>query len=227
VRAWLTKALSACELSEEASQYLLGRGLLPEVIRAWGFVTWDPSEEPCPDALLAEKLGPHWERLEGRVIYPLYSPRGLLLGFECRTPYLKDVFRLLLPDASGYPVWIGMPGAMGPIWEGRPVIVVEGFFDVAALHHVVSGAVVLGSGPSQLSHAQLDFLRRFRPEVHMVYDMDKAGRRGAEQAYKALLRHGVSCYVHSYGQEGDDPGLIWQRGGRDLLRKMFSEILDL
>jgi len=222
----LIQALANCELSEEASIYLLGRGVRPEVLRTWGFVTWDPPTSPCPDTSTAEKLGPCWERWEGRVIYPLYSPRGLLLGFDSRTPYQKDVSRFLLPDASWHPVWIGMPGAMEGIWQGRPVVIVEGFFDVAALHHVVKDAVVLGSGPASLSHAQHDFLTRFRPEVHMVYDMDKAGRRGSEQAYKALLRGGVSCYVHRYGHEGDDPGLIWQRGGRDLLLEVFSDLRD-
>lgn len=120
-----------------------------------------------------------------------------------------------------------MPAGMAPIWAGRPVVVVEGFFDVAALLQILTNVVVLGSGPAQLSRTQLDFLIRFRPEVHMVYDMDKAGRRGAEQAYKALQRAGISCYAHTYGQEGDDPGLIWKNGGRDLLRKTFAALLDL
>lgn len=226
MRSWLTQALSQCELSEEATGYLLGRGVLPQVIQTWGMVTWESPPECCPDPVAAGKFGPHWERLEGRVIYPLYSPRGELLGFDCRSVGKKDPFRFLLPDASWRPVWVGMPDAMPKIWAGCAVFIVEGFFDVAALHHVIHHGAVLGSGPAQLSHGHLEFLRRFRPEVHILYDMDKAGRWGAEQAYKALHRLGVSCYVHTYGQEGDDPGLIWKRGGRDLLLKVFSQIRD-
>ncbi len=223
LREWLASALSEMSLTEESHIYLLGRGVRPEALT--NLVVWESPTELCPDPKMRERLGPRWERLEGRILFPLYSPRGTLLGFDSRTPYRKDPYRFLLPDSKCAPVWIGMPEAMPVIWAGGAVVIVEGYFDVCAMHHVLIDKVPLGSGPAQLSHDQIAFLQRFRPETHLVYDMDKAGLRGAEQAYRVLQKSGVSCYVHRYGQEGDDPGLIWQRGGRDLLQQTFSALI--
>lgn len=226
LRQWLKTNLSTCSLSEEAEGYLLGRGVSPRIIEEWGLVTWEAPTEPCPDPVMSSRLGSFWEHLEGRILFPLYSPRGMLAGFDCRSPGQKDIFRYLLPDSELWPIWVGMPYLMEALWRLRVVIIAEGFFDVVALHHVTR-APVLGSGPAHLTKAQMEFLVRLGCEVHMVYDMDSVGRKGSEHVRRELERQGVSCYVHSYGLDGDDPGRVWSRGGRDLLQHVFSELRDL
>jgi DNA primase len=224
--AWLAAALELCALSEDDRDYVMGRGATAEVIDQWGLKTFEPPPEPCPDQSLHHHYGPNFDRFEGKIIYPLFSPRGRLLGFDSRTRYRKDDDRYLLMEARWNPVWIGMPGAMQAIWAGRDIIVVEGRFDVwAMLHATTRGQAVLGSGPAHLSYKQAQFLRRWaRGDVYMAYDNDDAGKRGTADAIKNLSFGRVSCIELRYGRSGDDPGELWDRGGTVGVREAFPHL---
>ena len=221
LREWLEAALAASELTEEARDYLMGRGASPEVIDTWGITCFDPPVEPCPDPSL-KRFGHHFDVFDGKVIYPLHSPRGKLLGFDSRTVDQKDLIRFLLPDAHWTVTWIGMPHAMQGIWGGKTIYIVEGIFDVFALHHAAPDGVVLGSGPARLAFKQTEFLRRWASDVGIAYDRDDTGRRGTELALKNLRYAGVECREIPY--RGKDPGDIWDRGGVEAIREAFPHL---
>ena len=223
---WLVAVLELCPLSEEHRDHLMGRGATPEVIEQWGIKSFEVPPQPCPDERLHKHYGECFDRFEGKIIYPLHSPRGRLLGFDSRTPYRKDDDRYLLPESRWNPVWIGMPAAMGAIWDGSDIIIVEGRADVwAMLHARTRGQAVLGSGPAHLSWKQVEFLRRWtRGDVYMGYDNDVAGKKGTEDALKVLERKRVQCNELRYGRTGDDPGAIWDRGGVEALREAFPHL---
>jgi len=229
MREWLADALVSCPLDDAARDYLVGRGATEEVIERWGIRTWDCPLRRCPDDGMAEKFGPHFEHLAGRVVYPLWSARGVLLGLDSRNVDRKDDLQILLAESRWTAVWIGMPWAMPLIWAGRDVYVVEGRFDVFPMLHVVKDDAVLGSASARLSWRQLEFLRRWMSgpkagRVHLVYDRDRAGRDGTMQALRDLRRRGVQCDEIRYGKDGDDPGTIWDRGGREALRTAFPHL---
>lgn len=223
---WLMTAFAASGVTEEARDYLMGRGATDEVIAAHGIKVFDCPLEPCPDARRHEHYGAHFERFEGKIIYPLYCPRGRLLGFEARSIDVKDPDQFLLPESHWNPVWIGMPQAMTALWEGRDAIIVEGRFDVFAMLHVAKGRAVLGSRSAHLSWKHIEFLRRWcGGKVWMVYDRDEAGVKGTKDALKHLASRKVPCGEIPYGQTGEDPGSIWDRGGVAALREAFSKKL--
>lgn len=220
VREWLEETLARSELTDDARYYLLGRGATQEVLDTWGITVFTCPETPCPQESLHRHYGARFERVEGKVIYPLYSPRGKLLGFDSRLVDAKDNLRVLLPEAHWNAVWIGMPSAMAGVWAKKTIYVVEGIFDVFALHHALGDdAIVLGSGPARLSHKQLEFCRRWATEVGIIYDRDDAGRRGTELALKNLRFRGVGCRSISY--QGKDPGDLWDHGGAQGVREAF------
>ena len=113
MRAWLERALERSVLTEEARYYLLGRGATAEIIKDWKIKCFDIPDEPCPYVPLHKHYGQFFERVEGKVIYPLYSPRGKLLGFDSRSVDQKDNLRFLMDDAHWNPTWVGMPAGMG------------------------------------------------------------------------------------------------------------------
>lgn len=222
---WVVSALADSSVTEEARDYLMGRGATPEVIEAWGIKVFDCPRIPCPDPTLHRYYGPHFERFEGKCIYPLYNGRGHLLGFDSRTIDAKDNDQFLLPQNKWNAVWIGMPAAMDPLWRGRDVIVVEGVFDAFAVLHVAGDRAVLGSRSAHLSSKHVEFLWRWLGgHVLMAYDRDRPGQTGTEKAIKSLKWHGVPCYEVRYGRPGDDPGQIWDRGGVEALREAFSTL---
>jgi DNA primase len=226
MREWLEEALAECTVTEEAHTYLMGRGASPEVIEEWGIKVWDPPFSPCPQANLHEHYGKFFERFEGKVIYPLYSPKGLLLGFDSRHIDRKDDVRFLLPESRWNPVWIGMPSAMNRLWDGYDAVIVEGRFDVFAMQQLVearkSKKAVLGSGPAHLSWKQADYLQRWvKGHTYFAYDNDPTGKKGTEDALKNLDRREVSSSALRYGKPKDDPGLIWDGGGVEALEGAF------
>jgi DNA primase len=218
---WLEEALQGCSLTEDAVDYLMGRGATPDTIERWGVRTFECPSTQCPDEALVKRYGPHFEVFRDKVIYPLRSGRGELLGFDSRSLGRKDELRFLLAESVWHAVWIGLPDAMDGVWEGRDILVVEGRYDVFAMNHVFQGPV-LGSGPAHLSWKQVEWLRRWaRGRVFLAYDRDAAGKLGTEKGLEQLRRVKVPCAEMAYGRQGDDPGLIYDRGGVAELRAQF------
>lgn len=221
MREWVEDALAQCVLSEEARGYLLARGAKPETIDSWGITTWTPPSEPAPDEEFRKRLGEHGEVFNDRIIIPLRSPRGVLLGWDSRSIGEKAVLRWLIGDRPWCVCWVGLQVAMDKIWEGCDPWIVEGAFDVFALQHALPDEPVLGAGPARLVYSQVEFLRRFCKHVNLVFDRDTAGRKGSQKALADLQDRGVSCREIAYGRADDDPGKIWDRGGAEAMRREF------
>ena len=77
---------------------------------------------------------------------------------------------------------------MPKIWSGGNVWIVEGLFDLLAMEWVVPETdAILGTFKAGMSHAHVEFLRRFCTGlVNMVYDQDDAGQRAHAGARRFL-----------------------------------------
>ena len=229
------------ELTEDALGYLLGRGMREATVHRLGISLWETPSDSPPDANFAAtyKGG---AILNGRLVCPAFSPRGLLLGFEARTwqpgagKHITD-YRIF-PDSGWNPFFLGLtPDAMERIWDGADIWLVEGLFDLAAVERVVpAGDVVLTTLRAKVSDAHVRFIERVLRKgrmVHVVYDNDTTGRkqtfgwdddqgkrrRGAIERFQR-----VACRHVPY-TGGKDPGEIWDRGGEAALRAAFGHIL--
>ena len=221
MRAWVEDAFAQSQLNDDCLGYLLGRGATMEVIEQWEITTFTCPKEPAPDALFRERHGAHGGFFEGRVLIPLWSPRGTLLGFDSRgTGDVKRASRYMIGDRPWAVCWIGLKTAMRKIWGGQDPWIVEGAFDVFALMHATD-APVLGTGPARLVQNQLEFLRRFCKYVNLAFDRDKTGRKGTKRALFDLSKLEVGCRDVPYGKSDDDPGAIWLRGGAAGMRAAF------
>lgn len=233
--SWLAEALAECSLTEEVEGYLLGRGAKESTIAAEGIVTWRPTKDPVPNEEFRKKYGPHGEKLDGFLMCPVRSPKGVLIGFEARNIRVKVISDFRLPEAQWNPFFLGARSAMPAIWAGGDVWICEGLFDKTALEWAVpSGDAVLATVRAKLSDAHVEFLRRFcKGTVHMVYDRDETGRKATvgwidqetgKKRYGALdvlPKVGLKCRDVFY-RGGKDPGEIWDRGGAAAVRAAFS-----
>ena len=234
---WLAEVLEVCSLTEEVEGYLLGRGAKEETIRALGCKTWQPLRTPYNEKLWVERYGPEGrgEYLRGRLITPLYSPRGQVIGFEARSIHRKKITRYLTPEAAWNPVWVGMtPVEMQKIWDGGDVWIGEGQFDIYPLQWIVPEKdATLGSLRAKLTDKHVEFLRRHcRGRVHMVWDNDETGKKGTHGWVDdtGKRRWGALDKLKYVGQRcravpirgAKDPGEIWDRGGEMALRSAFN-----
>lgn len=231
---WLSAHLPNLSLTEAHEGYFLGRGAKDTSIVSFGIKTWQALPEAAPDQDFVNRYGEKGEQLGDWAIWPLFSPRGKVLGFEGRRLPEKIVTRYLLPAAGWNPLWLGLtPETMERIWDGCDVWVVEGLFDLFAMEWAIpQGDVGLASLRAKLTDKHIEFLRRFcRGWVRMVYDNDEAGRHGVHGfiddrgkkrwgAIQRLDRVDVKAVDIPY--RGKDPGWIWDQGGVAGVRAAFS-----
>lgn len=223
MRKWIADAVQRGSLQEASEIYLYGRGCKPEVLQGMGFFNWNPRDlDPAPDQDFTKKYGPRGERLRGWLIWPLYTPRGILAGFEGRATTGKVISCYLLsPEYHWNSAWIGMPQGMARLWAGGAAWIVEGLFDLLPMQWIVPEQdAVLASRRAGLTEDQMNFLIRFASSVNMVYDRDAAGKRESWKAMKALRAVGVRCQEIRYGG-GKDPGVVWDAGGVVALQENF------
>lgn len=240
MREWLTDALlaSAATIPEEAEGYCLGRGLPYRVLQDTRVGLWTPPEAVCPNPTYRDRYGPHGERVARWLSFPLWSPRGRVLGVEYRRwDGEKAVQKYHLPESAWTPVFGGMsPSAIQRIWKGGDVWLVEGVFDLALAHAIPEKDVALACGGAKITPAQLRFLQRFlapRAMVHVCFDMDQTGQNMASGythpetgkhvwgVVERLTHAKVRSRLVQY-RGGKDPGEIWERGGTPALKHALA-----
>lgn len=226
MESWLQSVFDSSPLTDEAEGYLLGRGVLESSIRGLKFGVWRSPDESAPDTgVFHKRYGEHGEYLNGRLFYPLFCPRGQLLGFEARTFVgEKKITRYLLYRGAWNPVFIGMPLAMPLIWEGKVPWLFEGVYDVEVMRHVLTDIPLLGTLRAKLTDKHVEFLRRFLPpgtSIPMVYDHDETGEKGIRKARYALREVDLDCRPIPY-TKGKDPNQVWEDFGTTGLREAFG-----
>ncbi len=236
MRDWLTQALldSATRISEDASCYVVGRGLPSRLTEEIRIGTWVCPEDPPPDEDFNKRHGLCGMRVEGWISIPLWTPRGRVIGVEFRRwDGEKEVMKYHLPDSDWAPVFTGMvPSTLNKIWAGGDVWLVEGIFDLSISHVVPSSDAILSCGGAKITNQQIDFLKRFlspNSMVHICFDMDETGRNMANGyvhpdtgkriwgVTERLSKVGIRNRVVRYGG-GKDPGEIWEAGGKSMLK---------
>jgi DNA primase len=223
LKEWLATTLSEFELTDPVEEYLLGRGAKEASYHEMGIKTWGRPRVPAPDKAFRKRYGALGERIKGCLVCPFYTPTGDILGFEARRTnkkWLTD-YRIF-PRGKWLPVWLGTRRAMSKIRTGVDVWVVEGLFDLFALEWVVPEEdIILASVRAQMSFNQVQFIERLvEGFVHIVYDEDETGRKGASQAVQSLQRVDIPCRQVRY-VGGKDPGEIWDTLGETGLKKAF------
>lgn len=234
---WLSEALGKCRLTPEMKGYLLGRGGLEDSFTGLGIKTWSVDVDQISDTDFRARYSLTRLNIRGWLACPIYSPRGKVIGVEFRNTKRKALSEFLLPEAGWNPVWMGLtPEKMEKVWAGGDVWVTEGLFDMFPMEWVVPDHdVVLATLRARLSVKHVEFLRRFCTGwVHMVYDLDEAGRKatlgwvddsGKKRwgALDSLKRVGVKCRdVPYFG--GKDPGEIWESGGGVRMHSVFDPL---
>lgn len=150
------------------------------------------------------------DRYAGRVIFPWISASGRVVGFtgrvlDSRTKGVNQKY-VNSPDSEIYHKsneLYGLYQAKRAMAKEDRVYLVEGQADVISMHQSGIENVVAGSGTA-LTLQQIRLLRRFTPNVTLIYDNDPAGIHAALRGTDMLLAEGMSLRVLLLPQ-GEDP----------------------
>lgn len=208
--------------------YFKERGFTDETIKKFGLgYSLDQWEAFTQDALNAsykleflEKTGltivkdqgagekKTFDRFKGRVMFPIHSMSGRVLGFGGRilTNDKKAAKYLNSPESEIYhksKVLYGIYYAKQAIAKEDNCYLVEGYTDVIQMHQRGIENVVASSGTA-LTPEQIRLINRLTKNITVLFDGDAAGLRASLRGIDLILEQGMNVKVCTF-PEGEDP----------------------
>lgn len=222
-------------------RYLRQRGYEADMVRAFrlGFAPdqWEAlvghlasqgfaREEMRAAGLVREGSGGRGDRdlFHNRLLFPILDPEGRVVAFGGRVLDEGTPKYLNSPESPVYHkgrTLYGLYQGRDAIRHARAVLVVEGYFDLLALHRAgIANAVAACGTALTADHARL--LKRYAEQAILVFDADKAGRQATFRAMDALLPEGVA--VNAVGlAAGEDPDSFLAKEGAAAFQSRLSE----
>lgn len=149
-----------------------------------------------------------FDRFKGRVMFPIHSMSGRVLGFGGRilgndkntAKYLNS------PESDIYhksKILYGIFQAKQAISKADNCYLVEGYTDVIQFHQAGIENVVASSGTA-LTIEQIRLINRLTKNVTILYDGDSAGLRASLRGIDLILEQGMNVRICTF-PEGEDP----------------------
>ena len=149
-----------------------------------------------------------FDRFKGRVMFPIHSMSGRVLGFGGRIlgQNKKAAKYLNSPESDIYhksKVLYGIYYAKQSIAKEDNCYLVEGYTDVIQFHQTGINNVVSSSGTA-LTADQIRLINRLTKNITVLFDGDAAGTRASLRGIDLILEQGMNVKVCSF-PEGEDP----------------------
>lgn len=170
----------------------------------------------------------HFDLFRGRLMFPIVSTSGDVLGFGGRVLGDDEPKYLNSPETPVFHkgrVLYGLDVTARYIRSQDEAVIVEGYMDAVALYGagLKNVAAILGTAFTP-DHGKL--IRRMTPNVLMLLDGDRAGIQGAERSLPSLL----AADIRPRGlilPDGKDPDDFIREHGVDALKKQMEKAGDL
>lgn len=207
-----------------AMEYFRERGFTHEIMQKWG-LGYSPSEweslankakadgytiETMELAGLVRKRenGSYYDLFRNRVIFPIHGVAGKVIAFAGRKMSSTDPAPKYVnsPETELYKkseILYGIYQAKNSIKKEDKVFLTEGYTDVITLSQYGVENVVASSGTA-LTPGQIRLIRRFTPNITVLYDGDQAGIKASLRGINLLLAEDLNVRVVSL-PEGEDP----------------------
>ena len=149
-----------------------------------------------------------FDRFKGRVMFPIQSMSGRVLGFGGRilTNDKKAAKYLNSPESDIYhksKVLYGIYQAKQAIAKQNNCFLVEGYTDVIQFNQTGIENVVSSSGTA-LTPDQIRLINRLTKNVTVLFDGDVAGLRASIRGIDLILEEGMNVRVCEF-PDGEDP----------------------
>ncbi len=165
------------------------------------------------------------DRFKGRVMFPIHSMSGRVLGFGGRIldSTEKAAKYLNSPASDIYDkskVLYGIYFAKQAIAKENNCYLVEGYTDVITLHQAGIENVVASSGTA-LTPDQIRLIKRLTPNITVLYDGDAAGIRASFRGIDLILEQDLNVKVLTF-PDGDDPDSYARKVSSEALKEYLT-----
>lgn len=166
------------------------------------------------------------DRFRGRVMFPILSHTGRVLGFGGRVlkKDAKTAKYLNSPESEIYhksKILYGIYQAKTAIARADECFLVEGYTDVISLHQAGVKNVVASSGTA-LTVDQILLIKRFTPNITLLYDGDPAGIKASLRGIDLILEQGMNVQTVLF-PNGEDPDSFAQQNSQKELEDFLKE----
>lgn len=167
-----------------------------------------------------------FDRFKGRVMFPIESMSGRVLGFGGRilTNDKKAAKYLNSPESDIYhksKVLYGIYQAKQSIAKQNNCYLVEGYTDVIQFHQAGIENVVASSGTA-LTPDQIRLVNRLTRNITVLFDGDAAGLRASIRGIDLILEEGMNVRVCAF-PDGEDPDSFARKTSHDDLVAYLEE----
>lgn len=157
-----------------------------------------------------------YDRFRGRVMFPIHSFTGRVIGFGGRTLKTDKAIPKYVnsPESDIYHksnVLYGLFFAKKSMRDEDNCYLVEGYADVLSVHQAGIENVVASSGTS-LTIEQIRMIGRFTKNITILYDGDDAGIKASLRGLDMILEEGLNVKIVLF-PDGDDPDSYVQKFG--------------
>jgi len=221
--------------------YFVERGFRPEIIEQFqlGYCI-NKSDDFTAKALkdgykleYLEKVGltktkddRHFDFFRGRVMFPIHSVSGRVLGFGGRTlitdkkiaKYFNSPESLIYNKSA---ILYGLHFAKGDIIKYDNCFLCEGYTDVISMYQAGVKNVVSSSGTS-LTRDQIRLVKRYTKNITILYDGDAAGIKASFRGIDLILEEGLNVKVVLF-PEGEDPDSFAKKSSTSELEDYIKE----
>ncbi|MFC7348250.1 DNA primase [Chryseobacterium zhengzhouense] len=195
------------------TEFAIEKGYTKEVLEKSGLSIFP---ENAPNGL---------DRFRERVMFPIHSFSGRVLGFGARIlkNNIKTAKYLNSPETEIYHksnVLYGLNQSKQAISRKNVCLLVEGYMDVISLHMSGIENVVASSGTS-LTTEQIKLIKRLTENVTILFDGDNAGIKASFRSIDMLLTEGMNIRVLLF-PDGDDPDSFARKHPQEYVEKFIE-----
>jgi len=196
------------------SSYFKNKGVATDLLEKAGLV------------LPGRKPGEFYDRFRGRLIFPIFTLTGKVVGFGGRTLFNQEPKYLNSPDtpvfSKGHLLY-GLNFSKDSIRNSGETILVEGYTDYLSLYLSGFTNVVASLGTALTTH-QLGLAQRFAPKIIINYDGDTAGRTAAFRAVPLCFEKGLETHVVVLPNDLDPDGFIKTHGKEEYAKALKAAV---
>ncbi len=172
------------------------------------------------------KESKRFDRFKGRVMFPIHSMSGRVLGFGGRilTSDKKAAKYLNSPESEIYhksKILYGIYHAKKAIAKEDNCYLVEGYTDVISFYQTGIENVVASSGTA-LTSDQIRLVSRLTPNITVLFDGDAAGMRASLRGIDLILEQGMNVKVVTF-PDGEDPDSFAKQNTLEELQAYLTE----
>ena len=172
------------------------------------------------------KENKQFDRFRGRVLFPIHSMSGRVLGFGGRilSNEKKAAKYLNSPESEIYhksKILYGIHQAKQTIAKEDNCYLVEGYTDVISFYQTGIKNVVASSGTA-LTSDQIRLVSRLTQNITVLFDGDAAGIRASIRGIDLILEQGMNVKVVAF-PDGEDPDSFAKNNSLEELQQYLKE----